>query len=147
MYILLYNVINFPYSPNHLSTRPNTALNRPNLAQIAIAVQKLLLDKSLTTPCLFGDERDATIAKWNQLQAGYGYGRAYYTQQGAFVQISADNPYCRLKVGYIVLLNNIQLPVIQFTTLSIFFRYHSPPHALCYYLLSLPVHLSILNTH
>ena len=58
--------------------------------------------KALTTPTLYGDERDVVIAKYNQIQAGYGTGRAYYTQQGAFVDLKPDNIYCKFKVSILV---------------------------------------------
>lgn len=51
-------------------------------------------------PQIFGDERDAVIAKWNQLQAQWGRGKGYYTGQN-FVEFKPDNLFCRFKaVGY-----------------------------------------------
>ncbi|XP_061189372.1 nucleoporin p54-like [Saccostrea echinata] len=62
-----------------------------NLENIATAV---------TLPQIYGDERDAIIAKWNQLQAAWGTGKGIYSQQGS-VEFTPDNPYCRFKaVGY-----------------------------------------------
>ncbi|XP_078325734.1 nuclear pore complex protein Nup54-like isoform X2 [Crassostrea virginica] len=62
-----------------------------NLENIAAAV---------TLPQLYGDERDAIIAKWNQLQAAWGTGKGVYNQRGS-VDFTPDNPYCRFKaVGY-----------------------------------------------
>ena len=61
-----------------------------NLENIAAAV---------TLPQLYGDERDAIIAKWNQLQAAWGTGKGVYNQRGS-VDFTPDNPYCRFKVRY-----------------------------------------------
>ncbi|KAK2149457.1 hypothetical protein LSH36_451g01007 [Paralvinella palmiformis] len=59
------------------------------------------LARAVSMPTIFGDERDAIIAKWNQLQAFWGTGKGYYSQQGEFINFTADNPFCRFKsVGY-----------------------------------------------
>ncbi|XP_013380711.1 nucleoporin p54 [Lingula anatina] len=56
---------------------------------------------AVSMPIIFGDERDAIIAKWNQMQAFWGVGKGYYSQQGAPVAFTPDNPFCRFKaVGY-----------------------------------------------
>lgn len=50
---------------------------------------------------LFGDERDGIIAKWNMLQASFGKGKAYYSNQAQPVTILPENPFCRFKaIGY-----------------------------------------------
>lgn len=59
-----------------------------NLENIASAV---------TLPQIYGDERDAIIAKWNQLQAAWGTGKGIYNPRGS-VEFTPDNPYCRFKV-------------------------------------------------
>jgi nuclear pore complex protein Nup54 len=46
---------------------------------------------------VFGDERDAVLAKWNQLQAHWGKGKGYYYQQ-QFVEFKPDNVFCKFKV-------------------------------------------------
>lgn len=62
---------------------------------------------AMVSPLLFGDERDQVIAKWNQLQAFYGFGKGFYTQQGAAATFTPDNPFCRFKaVGYSCLPSN-----------------------------------------
>lgn len=62
-----------------------------NLENIASAV---------TLPQIYGDERDAIIAKWNQLQAAWGTGKGIYNPRGS-VEFTPDNPYCRFKaMGY-----------------------------------------------
>ena len=63
----------------------------PNLANMAQAV---------CVPLVFGDERDAVLAKWNQLQACWGTGKGYYTQQGNYVDFTPENLFCRFKVGF-----------------------------------------------
>ncbi|XP_025084841.1 nucleoporin p54-like isoform X2 [Pomacea canaliculata] len=65
------------------------------LANLAMAV---------SLPQIFGDERDAIIARWNQLQACWGSGKGYFNQSGGFVEFKPDNPFCRFKaVGYHVI--------------------------------------------
>ncbi|XP_070552255.1 nuclear pore complex protein Nup54-like [Ptychodera flava] len=55
---------------------------------------------ALHLPVIYGDERDVLIAKWNQIQAFWGTGKGYYTQN-ASVNFTPDNPFCRFKtVGY-----------------------------------------------
>ncbi|CAL1539358.1 unnamed protein product [Lymnaea stagnalis] len=62
-----------------------------NLANVAMAI---------SLPQIFGDERDAIIAKWNQLQAYWGTGKGYYSQNGV-VDFKPDNHFCRFKaLGY-----------------------------------------------
>lgn len=53
---------------------------------------------AVTLPQIYGDERDAIIAKWNQLQAAWGTGKGTYSQHGS-VEFTPENPYCRFKVG------------------------------------------------
>ncbi|GIY25962.1 nucleoporin p54 [Caerostris darwini] len=56
---------------------------------------------SLTFPMLYGDERDAIIAKWNQLQASWGTGKGYYNPNAPPVEFTPENPFCCFKaVGY-----------------------------------------------
>ncbi|XP_045203679.2 nuclear pore complex protein Nup54-like [Mercenaria mercenaria] len=58
------------------------------------------ISKAVSQPQIFGDERDAVIAKWNQLQAHWGKGKGYYTGQN-FVEFKPDNIFCKFKaVGY-----------------------------------------------
>ena len=63
------------------------------------------LGTAVTLPQIYGDERDAIIAKWNQLQAYWGTGKGYYSNQG-FVTFTPDNPYCRFKVFKFVICFN-----------------------------------------
>ena len=53
---------------------------------------------AVSLPLIFGDERDALIAKWNQLEAFWGTGKGFYNQQGQSVEFKPDNPFCRFKV-------------------------------------------------
>lgn len=53
---------------------------------------------ALSAPVVFGDERDAILAKWNQIQAFWGHGRGYYKKDGANVVFRTNNHYCRFKV-------------------------------------------------
>jgi len=51
----------------------------------------------VSLPQIFGDERDAIIAKWNQLQALWGSGKGYYNRNQC-VEFKPDNPFCKFKV-------------------------------------------------
>ncbi|XP_040052868.1 nucleoporin p54 isoform X4 [Gasterosteus aculeatus] len=56
---------------------------------------------ALSAPTLLGDERDSILAKWNQLQAYWGTGKGYYSNNNQPVDFSQENPFCRFKaVGY-----------------------------------------------
>ncbi|CAG5042061.1 unnamed protein product [Parnassius apollo] len=51
--------------------------------------------------CVFGDERDQVLAKWNLLQAQWGTGQAYYSRNAPALELNEQNPLCRFKaVGY-----------------------------------------------
>ncbi|XP_039745219.1 probable nucleoporin Nup54 [Pararge aegeria] len=51
--------------------------------------------------CVFGDERDQVLAKWNLLQAQWGTGQAYYSRNAPPLELNEQNPLCRFKaVGY-----------------------------------------------
>lgn len=53
---------------------------------------------ALSAPTLLGDERDAILAKWNQLQAYWGTGKGYYSNNNPPVEFTQENPFCRFKV-------------------------------------------------
>ncbi|XP_041667631.1 nucleoporin p54 isoform X2 [Cheilinus undulatus] len=56
---------------------------------------------ALSAPTLLGDERDSILAKWNQLQAYWGTGKGYYSNNTPPVDFTLENPFCRFKaVGY-----------------------------------------------
>ncbi|XP_060916665.1 nucleoporin p54 isoform X2 [Labrus mixtus] len=56
---------------------------------------------ALSAPTLLGDERDSILAKWNQLQAYWGTGKGYYSNNNPAVDFTQENPFCRFKaVGY-----------------------------------------------
>ncbi|KAM9328967.1 nucleoporin p54 isoform 1-T1 [Gastrophryne carolinensis] len=62
---------------------------------------------ALSAPALLGDERDALLAKWNQLQALWGTGKGYFNNNIAPVEFSQENPFCRFKaIGYSCIPNN-----------------------------------------
>ncbi|KOB65885.1 Nuclear pore complex p54 component scnup57 [Operophtera brumata] len=49
--------------------------------------------------CVFGDERDTVLAKWNLLQAQWGTGMLY--RNAPALELNEQNPLCRFKaVGY-----------------------------------------------
>ncbi|KAM9820611.1 nucleoporin p54 [Neosynchiropus ocellatus] len=56
---------------------------------------------ALSAPVLLGDERDSILAKWNQLQAYWGTGKGFYSNNNPPVDFTLENPFCRFKaVGY-----------------------------------------------
>ncbi|KAM4810154.1 nucleoporin p54 isoform 1-T1 [Rhinophrynus dorsalis] len=56
---------------------------------------------ALSAPTLLGDERDAILAKWNQLQAFWGTGKGYFNNNIPPVEFTQENPFCRFKaVGF-----------------------------------------------
>ncbi|KAM6900814.1 nucleoporin p54 isoform 1-T1 [Lycodopsis pacificus] len=56
---------------------------------------------ALSAPTLLGDERDSILARWNQLQAYWGTGKGYYSNNHQPVDFTQENPFCRFKaVGY-----------------------------------------------
>ena len=62
------------------------------------------LYQSVMQCSLYNDTRDSIIARLNMLQASWGQGKAYFSNQAQPVAISPDNPLCRFKaVGYSVI--------------------------------------------
>ncbi|KAL2780475.1 nucleoporin p54 isoform 2 [Daubentonia madagascariensis] len=62
---------------------------------------------ALSAPTLLGDERDAILAKWNQLQAFWGTGKGYFNNNIPPVEFTQENPFCRFKaVGYSCMPSN-----------------------------------------
>ncbi|KAG7499305.1 hypothetical protein JOB18_034572 [Solea senegalensis] len=56
---------------------------------------------ALSAPTLLGDERDSILAKWNQLQAYWGTGKGFFSNNNPPVDFTQENPFCRFKaVGY-----------------------------------------------
>ncbi|XP_030624408.1 nucleoporin p54 [Chanos chanos] len=56
---------------------------------------------ALSAPTLLNDERDAILAKWNQLQAFWGTGKGFFQNNVPPVEFTQENPFCRFKaVGY-----------------------------------------------
>ena len=58
------------------------------------------MTSALTMPSIFGDERDAIIAKLNQLQALWGEGKALYSHSAAPITLTQENPFSRFKVSF-----------------------------------------------
>ena len=59
---------------------------------------------ALSAPTLLGDERDAILAKWNQLQAFWGTGKGYFNNNIPPVEFTLENPFCRFKVLILLLI-------------------------------------------
>jgi len=61
---------------------------------------------ALSMPMLFGDERDAILAMFNQIQSLWGAGKGYYIANQQAISFTMDNPFCRFKaIGYSCLPN------------------------------------------
>ncbi|XP_018805054.1 PREDICTED: probable nucleoporin Nup54 [Bactrocera latifrons] len=57
--------------------------------------------QSIFNVSIYGDERDTIIAKWNYLQAMWGTGKSFYSQNAVPVEITPQNYLCRFKaMGY-----------------------------------------------
>ncbi|XP_053964226.1 probable nucleoporin Nup54 [Anastrepha ludens] len=57
--------------------------------------------QSIFNVSIYGDERDTLIAKWNYLQAMWGTGKSFYSQNAMPVEITPQNYLCRFKaMGY-----------------------------------------------
>ncbi|XP_071787665.1 nuclear pore complex protein Nup54-like [Asterias amurensis] len=70
--------------------------------QQGVGADLMSISSALLMPTIYGDERDAIIAKWNQLQAFWGTGKGYINQSSS-VPFTPENPFCRFKtVGYSV---------------------------------------------
>ena len=63
------------------------------------------ISSALLMPTIYGDERDAIIAKWNQLQAFWGTGKGYINQSSS-VPFTPENPFCRFKVLLLYIYGN-----------------------------------------
>ncbi|XP_072261605.1 nucleoporin p54 isoform X2 [Pyxicephalus adspersus] len=62
---------------------------------------------ALNAPTLLGDERDAIMAKWNQLQALWGTGKGYFNNNIPPVEFTQENLFCRFKaIGYSCIASN-----------------------------------------
>ncbi|XP_018409077.1 PREDICTED: nucleoporin p54 isoform X2 [Nanorana parkeri] len=62
---------------------------------------------ALNAPILLGDERDAIMAKWNQLQALWGTGKGYFNNNIPPVEFTQENPFCRFKaIGFSCVATN-----------------------------------------
>lgn len=56
---------------------------------------------ALTCPQIYGDERDAVLAKFNQLQAAWGFGSAKRHNNLEPIKLTERNVFCRFKaIGY-----------------------------------------------
>ncbi|CAH1402400.1 unnamed protein product [Nezara viridula] len=47
--------------------------------------------------CMFGDERDEVLAKWNLLQASWGTGKGFYNPNAPPAEYTPQNPFYRFK--------------------------------------------------
>lgn len=82
----------FPFLPGGLFGQQ---AQQPGQAQPTQLFQQVT---ALSAPTLLGDERDSILAKWNQLQAYWGTGKGYYSNNNPPVEFTQENPFCRFKV-------------------------------------------------
>ncbi|XP_046652113.1 nuclear pore complex protein Nup54-like [Daphnia pulicaria] len=67
--------------------------------QAGTAVESVL--SSVLYCNIYGDERDAILARWNLLQAAWGTGKGFYSGTASAIQYTAENSLCRFKaIGY-----------------------------------------------
>uniref|UniRef100_H2ZJM0 Nucleoporin Nup54 alpha-helical domain-containing protein n=1 Tax=Ciona savignyi TaxID=51511 RepID=H2ZJM0_CIOSA len=79
----------------------NQTQSAPQPQQDNAANLLLTTATALSAPLVFGDERDAIMTKWNQIQAFWGTGRGFYKKDGAHVDFTPQNHFCRFKaVGF-----------------------------------------------
>lgn len=85
-----------------------TSIGLPGLqAAQAVVNNPANVWNSLSLPIVFGDERDAILAKWNQLQAFWGTGKAFFAPNTPPVDFTQQNQFCIFKaVGYSCLPNS-----------------------------------------
>jgi nuclear pore complex protein Nup54 len=86
------------------STAPTSGLTAFSTQAQAQTSSLACIAEAVSRPTLFGDERDAVIARWNQLEALWGTGRGYFSPHGQFVDFTPDNPFSLFKVGHHYLL-------------------------------------------
>ncbi len=70
---------------------------------------------ALSAPTLLGDERDSILAKWNQLQAYWGTGKGYYSNNNPPVDFTQENPFCRFKVLFSTVEVKVRLVHLSLT--------------------------------
>ncbi|XP_059351167.1 nuclear pore complex protein Nup54-like isoform X2 [Daphnia carinata] len=94
-------------TPAFGSTAPSTGLfgqqtqpqPTPPAQQAGTQVESVL--SSVLYCNVYGDERDAILARWNLLQAAWGTGKGFYSGTASAVQYTAENSLCRFKaIGY-----------------------------------------------
>lgn len=56
-----------------------------------------IFSQSIFNVSVFGDERDTTLARWNYLQALWGTGKSFYSQNNPPVDVEPQNMLCRFK--------------------------------------------------
>ncbi|CBY08098.1 unnamed protein product [Oikopleura dioica] len=79
----------------------NNNQSNQNQQQEQPSNQLLFTAKAVSQPQLFGDERDQIIGRFNQVQANWGAGKAFYSKNGESVELKPDNYFCCFKnVGY-----------------------------------------------
>lgn len=84
--------------------QPQQQFQQQQLQQPPPLTQDEAFANSILKVSIFGDERDAVIAKWNYLQAQWGTGKSFYNQNAAPFEIPSENYLCRFKaMGYIKL--------------------------------------------
>ncbi|XP_067948334.1 nucleoporin p54-like [Watersipora subatra] len=87
----------FSFGPSAATS--TTAASSGLGAQVTQSNEALVM-AAVHMPRVFNDERDGILTKWNQLQAFWGTGKGYVTQNSS-ASFSPENPFCYFKaVGY-----------------------------------------------
>ncbi|KAL4003312.1 Nucleoporin complex subunit 54 family protein [Acanthocheilonema viteae] len=88
-----------PGLPGTSTTSTAQASQVPTLQDLIQNSECLI--RSLTSPDLFGDERDGIVAKLNQLLSACGIGNGYYKGDQHPISYTAENPFYQFKaIGY-----------------------------------------------
>lgn len=91
----------FGLGTNQFGQQQQQQLQQQQQQQQAPATAHEALVAAVFNCCVFGDERDQVLAKWNLIQAQWGTGQAYYSRNHPPLTLTEQNPLCRFKaVGY-----------------------------------------------
>lgn len=75
----------------------NNAATVPPAQDVSLTI----MATALSMPTIYNDDRDAILAKWNRVQAFWGFGSGYYSPAALPINFTPDNPFCRFKaIGY-----------------------------------------------
>lgn len=95
----LFNNPTTQTSSGFFGTQTQSQTQQQPQAQLPFNPDELIkCSLALQQPQLYGDERDRSVAKLNQLLAFCGVGKGWFSAQAPAVNFNAENPFCRFKV-------------------------------------------------